>query len=194
MRSAALLAITGLLVLACLAACGSDDDSTPSPTQAAADVNTGPPPGPREQPAPAQPLTGSPVEPKDGVIEVSILDALFQQNYLHVPLGESVTIRVTNKDQIQHSLRLAGLDGQFGTEDDAVANPPQIDGGGVAELTFAPLAAGAYTFRCDFHPGTMGGQIVVGDATPGSAPTDTPAATDTETPAPQGRDVALAPS
>jgi len=77
---------------------------------------------------------------------------------------------------LEVALRIAGLDGQFDTEDDAVANPSQIEGGGgVGELTFAPLAAGAYSFRCDFHPTTMGGQIVVGDATPGSAPTASPA-------------------
>ena len=75
------------------------------------------------------------------------------------------------------SFALAGLDGQFDTEDDAVTNPAQIAAGGAGELTFAPLAAGAYTFRCDFHPTTMGGQIVVGDATPGSAPTASPPAT-----------------
>jgi plastocyanin len=167
------------------AACSSSSDSTASPTLAAA-LSTEQHAGPREQPAPAQPLNPQSVEPQDGVIEVSIADTLFVQNYLHVPLGESVTIRVTNNDQIPHSLRLAGLDGQFDTEDDAVTNPAQINGGSVGELTFAPEAAGAYTFRCDIHPLQMGGQIVVGDATPGSAPTASPAelASDTETPAP----------
>jgi plastocyanin len=184
MRSGLLGAITGALILACLAACSSSD-SKPSPTTAAA-LNTAQHIGPHEQPAPAQPLNAQPVEPQGGVIEVTIAGTLFVQNYLRVPLGESVTIRVTNDDLIPHSLRLAGLDGQFDTEDDAVTNPPQITGGNAGEITFAPLAAGAYTFRCDFHPAQMGGQIVVGDATPGSAPTASPetSTTDTETPAP----------
>jgi plastocyanin len=185
MRSGLLAAIAGALILACLAACSSSSDSTPSPTPAAA-LSTAQHTGPREQPVPAQPLNTPAVEPQGGVIEVTITDTLFEQNYLRVPLGESVTIRVTNDDLIPHSLRLAGLDGQFDTEDDAVTNPPQITGGNAGEITFAPLAAGAYTFRCDFHPAQMGGQVVVGDATPGSAPTASPeaAATDTETPAP----------
>jgi plastocyanin len=184
MRSGLLAAIAGTLILACLSAACSSSDSTPSPTQSAA-LSTAQHVGPHEQPAPAQPLNAQAVEPQSGVIEVTIADTLFVQNYLRIPLGESVTIRVTNNDQIPHSLRLAGLDGQFDTEDDAVTNPPQITGGNAGEITFAPLSAGAYTFRCDFHPAQMGGQIVVGDATPGSAPTASPeaSATDTETPA-----------
>jgi plastocyanin len=185
MRSGLLAAIAGALIFACVGAACSSSDSTPSPTPAAA-LSTAQHVGPHEQPAPAQPLNAQAVEPQSGVIEVTIADTLFVQNYLHMPLGESVTIRVTNNDQISHSLRLAGLDGQFDTEDDAVTNPPQITGGNAGEITFAPLSAGAYTFRCDFHPALMGGQIVVGDATPGSALTASPetSATDTETPAP----------
>ncbi|HEY8768296.1 MAG TPA: cupredoxin domain-containing protein [Dehalococcoidia bacterium] len=174
MRSAVLAAIVSASVLLCLCIACSSGDSTSSATRTA--LSTEPPAGPRDQPAPAQQLDPQAVEPQDGVIEITASGQHFEQNYLRIPLGQSVTIRLTNNDNTQHSLRIAGLDGQFNTEDDAVTNPPQITGGGgVGELTFAPLSAGAYTFRCDFHPTTMGGQIVVGDATPGSAPTASPA-------------------
>jgi len=113
------------------------------------------------QPEPVQQLDAALTEPKEGVIEVSAENASFQPNRLSVPIGQAVTIRVANKDGQPHSLRIAGPDGQYETEDDAVTEPPTIGGGETAELTFAPQVAGAYTFRCDVHPGSMGGQIVV---------------------------------
>jgi plastocyanin len=188
MRSALLAAIVSVSVLLCLGIACSSGDSTSSATRTV--LSTASPAGPRDQPAPAQPLDPQAVEPQDGVIEVTASGLRFEQNYLRIPLGQSVTIRLTNDDNTPHSLRIAGLDGQFDTEDDAVANPSQIEAGGVGELTFAPLSAGAYTFRCDFHPTTMGGQIVVGGATPGSVPTASPTAspqassTDTAVPVP----------
>ena len=186
-----LLAATCALVFATLAACSSDDKSIP--TEEPTVQTTAGPVAPALQPAPAQPLNAEFIEPQDGVIELTASGQKFTQNYLRIPAaGESITIRLTNNDNVPHSLRLAGLDGHFDTDDDAVAIPTQIDGGGVGELTFAPQADGPYTFRCDVHPTTMGGQIVVGSATPGSAPpeslteTATPLRTfgpeDTETP------------
>lgn len=177
-----LLLVTCALVFAALAACSSDDKAIPS-EEPTVRITAGPV-APALQPAPAQPLNAESIEPQDGVIEITASGQKFTQNFLHVPAaGDSVTIRLTNSDPVPHSLRLAGLDGRFETEDDAVTNPAQIDGGGAGELTFAPQADGPYTFRCDFHPTTMGGQIVVGSATPGSAPsaptseTATPAGT-----------------
>ena len=188
MRSGLLAAIAGALILACLCIACSSGDSTSSATRTA--LSTEPPAGPRDQPPPAQSLDPQAVEPQGGVIEITASAQHFEQNYLRIPLGQSVTIRLTNNDNTPHSLRIAGLDGLFDTEDDAVTNPAQIAAGGVGELTFAPLSAGAYTFRCDFHPTTMGGQIVVGDVTPGSAPTALPtgspqgSGTETTTPTP----------
>jgi plastocyanin len=107
----------------------------------------------------------------------------FEQNYLSTSPGETVTIRLTNEDSVPHNLRIAGVDGQFTTEDDAVTTPEQVDAGQTGELTFAPPTDGVYTFQCDFHPASMGGEIVVGDATPipavTPAPTEEPVADDT---------------
>ena len=192
MRSLLTLGACALIVASFIACSGDDDKSLP--TNEPTVKITAAPIAPGPQPASAQPLNADPIEPQDGVIEVIASDQKFTQNYLRVPAaGDSITIRLTNNDNVPHSLRLAGLDGRYDTEDDAVTNPAQIDGGGVGELTFAPQADGAYTFRCDFHPTTMGGQIVVGSATPGSAPSSGTAPTDTpvtsfglegETPAP----------
>jgi len=150
-----------LLLLAALfvGACADDDDSedggiateTPNlfPSQA----------GAQDQPDPVQAIDTTLTEPVDGVTEVTLLDILFSPNNLHVPLGETVTIRLTNSDPVTHTMRLAGIDGRYDTEDDAVVST--IDPGAVEELTLDGAAAGVYTFRCDRHPGSMGGVVVI---------------------------------
>ncbi len=147
-----------LVAASFLAACGDDDDSgdgvateTPNlfPSQ----------PVPQEQPDPVQAIDATLAEPADGEIEVTLLDILFSPNNLHVPLDDTVTIRITNNDPATHTMRVAGIDGRYDTEDDAVV--PTIAPGAVEELTFDGAAAGTYTFRCDLHPGSMGGVIVV---------------------------------
>ncbi len=149
-----LLLVAALFVVAC----GDDDDGgdgiateTPNlfPSQ----------PVPQEQPDPVQAIDATLTEPVDGVIEVTLLDTLFSPNNLHVPLGDTVTIRLTNNDPATHTLRVAGIDGRYDTEDDAVVST--IAPGSVEELTLDGAAAGTFTFRCDLHPGSMGGVIVV---------------------------------
>ena len=149
-----------LLLVAALfvAACGDDDDG--SDAVATETPNLFPSqPVPQQQPEPAQAIDATLTEPVDGVIEVELLDILFSPNNLHVPLGDAVTIRLTNNDPATHTMRVAGIDGRYGTEDDAVV--PQIAPGAVEELTLDGATAGTFTFRCDLHPGSMGGVIVV---------------------------------
>ncbi len=141
-----------------VAACGDDDAG--SDAGASETPNLFPSqPVPQEQPDPAQELDETLTEPVDGVIEVALIDVLFSPNNLHVPLGQSVTFRLTNDDPTSHTMRVAGIDGRYDTEDDALI--PEIAPGAVEELTFDGAAAGTFTFRCDLHPGTMGGVIVV---------------------------------
>ena len=158
-----LIAALLLAVAMATVACSNDDDeeeivraSTPTP-----DDQT--PAGPEllPQPAPVQPISSEVTAPNDGVVNIGTSGSLFQQNNIAVVLGEPATIKVTNEDVVAHNLRIAGLDGKFATEDDAVTVPEAIDSGGVGELTFAPPVPGTYTFQCDFHPTSMGGQIVV---------------------------------
>lgn len=161
-----ILAIATLLLAGALvSACGGNDDDdggAPEATTPVADGG-GSPVGPEllEQPEPAQEIVASVTEPAAGVIEVAASGSLFANNNLAMPLGEPVTIRVANADLVTHNLRIAGLDGEYQTEDDAVTAPESVPGGETGELTFAPPVAGAYTFRCDFHPASMGGRITV---------------------------------
>jgi len=158
-----LTALLSIGVLA-IAACGGDDDDEieTEPTRVVPQ-DTAPAPSPilQTQPQPAQPLEDQISTVAGGLIEISAANALFAANRWSMTLGETVTINVTNADTQEHSLRLAGLDGQYETDDDAITSPDPIGPGESGELTFVPQVAGNYTFRCDFHPGSMGGQIEV---------------------------------
>ena len=144
-----------------LAACSGDDDDSngAEATDTTAAVDTGL--TVQNQPDPVQGPNGSPSEIEDGVYEIVAENTMFLGNTVSAVAGEVTTIRVTNRDQVTHNLRLAGLDGQYDSEDDAVTEPAAIEPGTFGELSFAPTIPGAYTFRCDYHPGSMGGQVVV---------------------------------
>ncbi len=103
---------------------------------------------------------------EDRVISIGISELKFSPNRWSIVLDEPITIRVTNNDSQQHNLRIAGLDGEYETQDDAVTDPEALQPGESGELTFVPQVAGNYTFRCDFHPANMGGQIEVSAAAP----------------------------
>ncbi|MEO6197977.1 MAG: cupredoxin domain-containing protein [Dehalococcoidia bacterium] len=151
-----LIALSVATSLAVIAGCSGDDspsDGTPAPTSPPASIS-----GPQPQPTPGQALDATVIEPSDGEVEIATRDTQFVGNNIAVPVRESSIIRVTNEDAAVHNLRIAGTDGLFDTEDDAVTEPTTIGEQGVGELTFAPSLPGSYTFRCDFHS-TMGGQI-----------------------------------
>ena len=149
-----------LLLTIVIAACsGDDDDGAAEIAEATPTVDANL--TVQNQPDPVQPPVGTPSEPQEGVYEIFVEGAAFYGNTINGALGELTIIRVTNNDQLTHNLRIAGLDGQYDTEDDAVTEPAAIEPGASGELRFAPAVRGAYTFRCDYHPGTMGGQIIV---------------------------------
>jgi plastocyanin len=156
-----MVALAALFMAVLFAAgCSGDDEeeevtATPVPPPAAS------PTGVLTQPEPVQPLDAEFTEATDGVIEITIQGAVFVGNKLRVGVGETVTLDVTNRDGQPHNLRLAGFDGEFQTEDDALTDPDPIAANGSGSLEFAPAVLGAYTFRCDYHPGSMGGQVVV---------------------------------
>jgi plastocyanin len=161
-----LAAISLLLLLPIVSACGDDDDDPERSNGVITQTPNVVPSigGPQEQPPPAQELDSEPVSPSNGVVEIAASGSQFTDNFIRMTAGETAIIRVTNEDNgVTHNLRIAGIDGQFNTEDDAVTTPEAIEGGQVGELTFAPPTDGAYTFQCDFHPTSMGGEIVVGD-------------------------------
>jgi FtsP/CotA-like multicopper oxidase with cupredoxin domain len=159
-RLAALLSI-GVIVSA---ACGgnNDDEIETSPTPfVPQDTAPAPTAVLQTQPEPVQPLDDQVTAVAGGLIEISVANTLFAANRWSMALGETATISVTNADTQQHNLRLAGLDGQYETDDDAITSPNAIGPGESGEVTFVPQVAGSNTFRCDFHPDSMGGQIEV---------------------------------
>lgn len=151
----ALLLVLTVLLVSCSGDDGDGGDTvadTPTP-EASLTV--------QDQPDPVQAPAGTPSQPEEGVYEVIAENTAFRGNDITLPLGQPSIIRVVNRDQLTHNLRIAGLDGQYDTEDDAVTEPAAIGPGNSGELSFAPAIPGTYTFRCDYHPGTMGGQITV---------------------------------
>jgi len=150
------------MVVTSLSACADDEDVEPEPTLAVPQ-DTAPAPslalGP--QPEPAQPLDEQASPAQDGIISIDARDLKFAPNRWAASLAETVTIRLTNGDGQQHNFRLAGLDGEYDTQDDPVTVPEAVNGGETGEVAFAPQVAGDYTFRCDFHPDSMGGRIEV---------------------------------
>ena len=160
----ALLFVALVGTVTTLAACGGDDEKVETlPTVAVVqDTATAPPTQQiQAQPSPSQLLDATASAAEDGIIAIEAREVLFVRNHWSVAIGENVTIRLNNADSQQHNLRLAGPDGEYETQDDAVTVPEAVNGGESGELTFAPLVQGPYTFRCDFHPDTMGGQIEV---------------------------------
>jgi plastocyanin len=154
----------GLLLLA--AACGGDDDDggnggnggdgngdAATPTAPADEIQS--------QPAPPQEIGDEVTEPVDGVLKTQVNDLVYELNNLRAPLDETTTIEITNVGTAIHNFRIAGVDGEWNTDDDVVI-PDLLSGGDTGVVDFTPSLAGTYTFRCDIHPTSEGGVIVVG--------------------------------
>jgi len=94
---------------------------------------------------------------------VTAQNTAFSPSTLTVPANTPVTIALSNKDSIEHSLTFNNT----GKSVDA-------DGGSTQMLTFmSPGAGTTMAFHCKYHPMQMQGTITVtgsGGATPGSSP------------------------
>lgn len=100
--------------------------------------------------------------PSGLTIAVSMGDNFFDPDEITVPAGATVTFDLTNGGQAIHNMRIAGLDGEYDTEDDTVSDPDIVRPGETAVLTWtAPSEPGEIIFRCDFHPIDMVGRIIV---------------------------------
>jgi plastocyanin len=113
---------------------GQATEGTPTPAAAAS---------PTAQPSPGTPGAG---------IAVSMQDNFFEPAELTVKAGESVTIDLTNDGVAVHNMRIAGADGNYNTDDDAVSDPQLVTAGGTAVVNWtAPGTPGEVKFQCDFH-------------------------------------------
>lgn len=128
-----------------LATAGDDDEAAP--------VENG---------EPTPPPNGDGTPPAADVFVVSMGDNFFDPAEFTVAAGTTVTFDITNDGSAIHNMRIAGPDGEYNTDDDAVSDPELFTGGDVGTLVWGvPDSSGEMIFRCDFHPIEMVGTIAV---------------------------------
>jgi len=100
--------------------------------------------------------------PSTGDIAVTMQDNSFDPAGLTIAATDSVTFEITNNGRATHNMRIAGPDGEYDTDDDAVSDPDAMRGGDTGVLPFtAPDSPGEIDFQCDFHPTEMTGAITI---------------------------------
>jgi plastocyanin len=105
-------------------------------------------PTPEASPTPQETPSGTP----SGGLAVVMKDNLFEPAELTVKAGASVTFDLNNEGIAPHNMRVAGPDGSYNTDDDAVSDPQLVNAGGTATLDWtAPGQPGEIKFQCDFH-------------------------------------------
>jgi plastocyanin/heme-degrading monooxygenase HmoA len=157
--------ITGILGIAALALVGgtiwavaSEDETTAEEQVSGGQESGGETGGEAGGETPGE--TGG--ETGGGEIAVSMLDNSFDPDAITVSAGTDVSFAITNDGSAVHNMRIAGADGEYSTDDDAVSDPDLVTGGGEATLDWsAPDAPGDVPFQCDFHPTEMVGTITV---------------------------------
>jgi plastocyanin/heme-degrading monooxygenase HmoA len=85
-----------------------------------------------------------------------------------LPAGQEMTFQLDNVGATIHNIHVNGTDNTYevdicetGGDSTACSDPSQIRGGEKGELVVQIDEAGAYNFRCDFHPTQMTGTFVV---------------------------------
>ncbi|MEK7246982.1 MAG: cupredoxin domain-containing protein [Chloroflexota bacterium] len=134
-----------LVIVAVLAyACGDDDETSGEPAAS----------------FPAGGGGGDGAEVQE--FNISFADNTFEPAEFTVAGGVIVQFNITSGGAAIHNMRTGGADNVFNDEDDAVSDPPLVNGGETAVLQWAaPVAGGTFDFRCDFHPEAMVGTITV---------------------------------
>ena len=93
----------------------------------------------------------------DATLDITVGDNFYRPNEFRVQAGQRVTLNVTNEGVAVHTVRLAGPDNRYETDDDTMADPEMIKPGQTVSLVWtAPNQTGAYNFRCDYHPEETG--------------------------------------
>ncbi len=139
--------------------------ATPTPTATPSPMPMpafSPPPTPAVTPTPSQTITATPSPPAPGAsvtISLSAKNLVFDMNEINVMAGAAVTVNFNNQDvNIPHNF--AVYTSQSATTQifvgQIISGPSTI----VYKFT-APVTPGNYFFRCDVHPTTMIGTLVV---------------------------------
>jgi len=90
-------------------------------------------------------------------LDITVGDNFYKPNEFQVRAGQQVTLNVTNEGVAVHTVRLAGPDNRYETDDDTALDPPMIKSGQTVSLVWtAPSEPGTYKFRCDYHPEETG--------------------------------------
>ena len=90
-------------------------------------------------------------------LDMTVGDNFYKPNGFRVRAGEQVTLNVKNAGQAVHTVRLAGPDNRYETDDDTQIDPSMIKPSQTVSLGWiAPTEPGAYSFRCDYHPEETG--------------------------------------
>jgi plastocyanin len=93
---------------------------------------------------------------------VSMGDNFFKPDEFTVKAGRKLTIRLKNDGIAVHNMRVAGADGKYNTDDDALSDPDLLSPGDTGTLEWtAPDKAGEIKLRCEFHPTDSTGIIKV---------------------------------
>ncbi|HXG35611.1 MAG TPA: cupredoxin domain-containing protein, partial [Dehalococcoidia bacterium] len=135
--------------------------------------------GPEEQPTSEQ--EGIQIPADQATRELSVeasdrgqpeRDSFFLPNVLSIQVNETVKINVKNAGQVTHNLRLAGVDGAYGSTDDFVTSPLLLEPGEEGFVVVRFDQPGQYFFRCDIHAQVQTGVLNVtssGTPAPGTA-------------------------
>jgi len=98
------------------------------------------------------------------VIRVEMRNNFFFPNALTVRAGRDYILELRNRDGEAHNLRIAGIDNEYGTDDDLVSD--DIDPGKTGSLAFRIDQPGVYDFRSDSQLISMVGSLTVWEAPP----------------------------
>lgn len=94
----------------------------------------------------------------DGALEIKAVDSTFDRATLEAVAGAETTVRLINDDSgVPHNISFYEDD----SAEVAIAEGELFPGVATEELTFTAPAAGTYYFKCDVHPNTMTGELVV---------------------------------
>jgi len=75
--------------------------------------------------------------------------------------GEVIEIVVTNAGSVAHNLRVSGPDREYDTADDFWTDVFSIKAGEESRVLLKIDQPGSFPFRCDFHPTTQTGVLVL---------------------------------
>jgi len=158
------LLIIVLLILIPAVACGGGDDALPTApleyrtpeSSAVAGVNA---PSPAAS-AQANPSAGAESgSAASTTVNITVKDTKFSTATITVPAGQSITVHMTNDDNIIHNIAFyKAKDAPEALYTGELFKGPNVT---KTESFQAPAEPGTYYFQCDVHPDQMNGKLVV---------------------------------